>query len=108
MAAVAAARARLAGCDVAPLQAQLGRIDLPAEPALDGGRDRHGRDLIVGATAWLQRVALEAVGTSHSMRADLTDSRQGELMVLGFRAAQLGYQHANAILTEIQALFPPG
>ena len=40
------------------------------------------------------------------MAADITDERQGQVMVLGFEAAQLGYQQANALLTQVQAIFP--
>ena len=108
-AAVAAARARLATCDVAPLRAQLERIDLPPEPALDSGGERHSRALIADAVGWLQRVVTESIGTKRAMDANIGNDRQGQLMVLGFVAAQLGYQHANAILTQVQAAFPqPG
>ena len=40
------------------------------------------------------------------MAVNIGDDRQGELMVLGYRAAQLGYQHANALLTQVQSLIP--
>lgn len=105
-AAIGAARSRLATCDVGELETQLGEVDLPPQAALDGGPDRHARSLIVGALTALQQVVIESDGTKRAMAANITDNRQGELMVLGFRAAQLGYDRANGLYSEVQAIYP--
>jgi hypothetical protein len=103
---VEAAKVRLLGCDVSPLESDLRRLALPPTAALDGGAEHRARAAIESAAAALRQTVLDAKVTKRAMSVNLSSGREGEILVLGYRSAQEGYKTASGLLEIAESLAP--
>jgi hypothetical protein len=104
---VRSARSRLLTCHLGPLRARLDATNVPAAAAVTGDTDRVARQHLAGAASALRRVILEAEGTRKAMSLGLRSDRQGAEMVLGYRAAEAGYERAVVLLSTAEAMLRP-
>ena len=101
---LAAARSRLATCDLASLRRAVRRVHSSTASALATAAHRRARDDLDRALADLRRVLLDADGTRRAMARDIAGPTDGSAVVLGYRATAAGYQEAAALVSEAEAL----
>ena len=101
---LAAARSRLATCDLGNLRSTIGHVHLGTASPLATSARRRAREDLDRALADLRRVLLDAEGTRRAMARDIAGPTDGSAVVLGYRATAAGYQEAAALVTEAQAL----
>ena len=102
----AAARTRLADCDLRPLEESLDAVRLSAPAPLTGDRYRRAHAAIEEAVGVLTRLALDVRGTRRLIERDIRTGEKSAAVLVGYTAADAAFRRANELLTAVEAALP--